>query len=265
MNNAFENCIKLKNVKNILSIPDCCFSGCSKLSNVNILENSRFIGYKSFENCYSLESIIIPPSVVTLSEYSFLNCMNLKSIKFSERNEIEKISNNSFSGCISLQNISNFESDKCKWIDNTLYSIDNSKEYLVFHLNRSLDKTLIINCSVICSYAFNECNNIYNISILPKSVSLIEKYSFNNCKNLQHINFPFSVRSVEYHSFVECHSICCPLIIEDTKLDYLRMIVESGIPRRLILSCEIYDDTRDFETPCIYGIGAITFLLTSYF
>ncbi|EAY14975.1 leucine Rich Repeat domain protein, putative [Trichomonas vaginalis G3] len=264
MNNAFENCIKLQSVNNLNNIPDSCFCGCTNLRSVNILENSRLIGYKSFENCYSLESINIPSFIETISEYSFLNCIKLNSINFTERNNLVKISNNSFSGCNSLQKISNFDSDRCKCIDNTIYYKNKTGEYLIFHLNRSLDKTLIINCSVICSYSFNECNNIYNITILPSSVSLIEKYSFNNCLNLQHINFPLSVQNVESHSFVECRSIRCPLIIENTKLDFLRMIIYSGIPRNLIVSCKIYHDTRDFETPYIYDIASTTLILTSF-
>ncbi|EAY14966.1 surface antigen BspA-like [Trichomonas vaginalis G3] len=264
MNNAFENCVKLLNVSGILNIPDNCFSGCTNLEIVNILDNSRFIGSKSFENCYSLENISIPSSVQFISEYSFLNCVGLKSIILIAENDIKKISNNSFAGCISLQNISNFESANCKCIDNTLYYKNKTCEYLAFHLNHSLDKALIINCNVICSYSFNECNNICNITILPNSVSLIEKYSFNNCLNLQHINFPLSVEAVESFSFNECHSICCPLIIENTKLDYIRMIIYSGIPRHLILSCEVIHDTRNFETPYCYGNGLTAFLLTWY-
>ncbi|EAY14969.1 hypothetical protein TVAG_396990 [Trichomonas vaginalis G3] len=264
MSNAFENCINLVNVSNITNVLDGCFSGCTNLTNVEIRERSRVICSKSFANCYSLEYILIPSSVQYVSEYSFLNCIHLKSIKFIETNSLRKISNRSFSGCNSLQNISNFESDKYKCIDNTIYYKNETGDYLTFHLNTSLDKTLFINCSVICSYSFNECNNIYNITILPNTVSLIEKYSFNNCLNLQHINFPLSVETVESHSFYECHSIRCPLIIENTKLDYIRMIVYSGIPRKLIFTCGVYHDTRKLETPYIFRKAATTFLLILY-
>ncbi|EAX90731.1 surface antigen BspA-like [Trichomonas vaginalis G3] len=237
--NAFENCKSLVDLNSISDIPDYLFRGCQSLRNINILDNSIFIGYKSFENCYSLESIRIPSSIRTISEYSFMNCNRLSSIKISEINNLEKISNNSFSGCSSLQSISNFESAKYKCIDNTLYYKNETGEYLMYHAINSLDRTLFINCKVICSYSFNKCNNINNISITSDSVSLIEKYAFNNCKNLNYINFPNSVETVESFAFNECPSIRCPLIIENKSVEYIKMIIESGISPRLLVKCHV--------------------------
>ena len=247
MGNAFENCTNLLNVSNMLNIPNKCFSGCTQIKNINIDEGSIHIGEKSFENCYCLESINIPSSVETISENSFLNCRNLKSIIFSSTNSLSEISYNSFRGCNSLQNISNFESDNYKCIDNALYYKNESKYYLIYHVINSSENSLILNCNVICSYSFTECNNIYNISILPDTVLIIEKYSFNKCLNLKYINFPYSVETVEFHSFNECPSICCPLIIENTKLDYIRMIINSGIPRNLILSCGVIQGSYNIK------------------
>ncbi|EAX96136.1 surface antigen BspA-like [Trichomonas vaginalis G3] len=238
MKNSFEDCISLENVSNINNILESCFRGCVKLSRVEIADDAAKIGIKSFENCNSLESIKIPSSIKTISEYAFINCRNLKIIEFQQRNSLTKISINSFLECNSLQSINNFESDNYKCIDNTLYLKNETGEYLIFHAFKSSDKILRINCSVICSYSFNECIAIEKINILPNSVSLIEKYSFNKCFNLQHINFPLSVHSVESHSFVECHSIRYPLIIENTSNDYIKMIIESGISPHIIISCQ---------------------------
>ena len=63
--NSFENCINLVEVINILSVSNNCFSGCRNLKNVNIIEDSRLIGYKAFMNCYNLESINIPSTAVS--------------------------------------------------------------------------------------------------------------------------------------------------------------------------------------------------------
>ncbi|EAX97742.1 hypothetical protein TVAG_080020 [Trichomonas vaginalis G3] len=239
MSNAFENCIKLKNVSNITNIPDNCFCGCTNLEEITIQEGSVKIGYKSFENCSSLLSIKIPQSILFISEYSFLSCEKLKSIIFSETNSLRNFSINSISECKSLINISNFSSDKFKCIDNTLYYKNNTKWELIFHLSESKDKELNISCDVICSYSFNSSNNIEKINITSDSVSVIEEHSFNNCLNLKYINFPLSVSDVEIDAFHDCKSIRCPLIIENTSTDYLKMIVSSGIPRRLMISCHI--------------------------
>ena len=224
MNNAFEDCIKLESVRNINNIPDYCFRGCFNLKNADIREGSEKIGVQSFDNCFSLESINIPSSVKIISDYAFNHCNKLKSIIFTEMNSLEKILINSISNCESLSNISSFSSNQYKCESNTLYNKRNSKYYLIHHLCKSHDRVLILNCDVICSYSFNQSIHIENVSIISNSVSLIETNSFNNCNNLKYINFPFCVEIVEPFSFNKCHSIRCPLIIENTSIDYLKMI-----------------------------------------
>lgn len=237
MNNAFESCIILEDISNIYNIPDDCFHGCTKLRNVDIREDSEMIGVQSFENCFSLESINIPSSVKIISDYAFNNCNKLKSIIFTTTNSLQKMSINSISNCESLSNISNFSSDQYKCVSNTLYNKTDSKYYLIYHLCKSLDLKINIDCHVICSYSFNQSINIETISIMSNSVSLIEKFSFNNCDNLKYINFPLCVERVEPFAFNECKSIRCPLIIENTSIEYLKMINESGIPLDLIKGC----------------------------
>ena len=229
------------------NIQDKCFSGCSNLSTISIMEVTTLIGIRSFENCNSLYKITIPSSVKTISEYAFINCNNLRSITFSQENSLSKISINSISGCESLKSISNFESDKYKCIDNTIYYKNNTKLDLIYHLSKSIDKVLLINCDVICRYSFNHSNNIVNISLSSNSVSLIESYSFNECKNLKYINFPLSVETVSTHAFHECKSIRCPLIIENKTSEYLIMIVKSGIPPKLIISCRVVHGTNNIK------------------
>ncbi|EAY16104.1 hypothetical protein TVAG_464920 [Trichomonas vaginalis G3] len=247
--NAFENCNNLVNLVNITNVPEKCFSGCTKLSKISIMEGASYIGVRSFENCISLENIIIPSSVEQISEYAFINCNNLKSMAFSETNSLSNISINSISGCESLKNISNFISNnnKYKCIDNTLYYQNDTKLDLIYHLSKSIDDVLIINCDAICQYSFNHSNNIVNISLSSDSVSHIESYSFNDCKNLKYINFPLSVESVSAFAFHECNSIRCPLLIENTTIEYLRMINESGIPLTLIISCRVVHGSNKFQ------------------
>ncbi|EAY19151.1 surface antigen BspA-like [Trichomonas vaginalis G3] len=242
---TFENCINLEKAINILNISDHCFSECTNLRQVTIREDAKYIGFKSFENCISLKSISIPSTVETISEYSFLNCNNLESITFSEQNNLTTFEINSISECKSLQNISNFKSNKYKCIDNTLYSINDTKLDLIYHLSQSKDSVLVINCSVIRKYSFNNSNTIVNISILSNTVSLIESYSFNNCLNLKYINFPLCVETIGRNAFNECISILCPQHIENKTTIYFQMIIDSGI--KVCLRSQNFDEQIIFS------------------
>ncbi|EAY14801.1 surface antigen BspA-like [Trichomonas vaginalis G3] len=249
MNNVFENCINLTNVINITNISDSCFSGCYRLSNVEIREGSEIIGVRAFDHCNSLESINIPSSVKIISDYAFINCDKLKSINFTEINNLENFSINSISNCQSLSNISRFSSDKYICDYNTIYYKNNSdsKQYLIYHLSHSQDIVVFIKCNTICQYSFNHSNNIENISISNNSVSLIESFSFNKCLNLKYINFPLSVELVSRFAFNECKSIRCPILIENSTINYLKMINDSGIPLKVIVSCQVVRNTNKIE------------------
>ena len=117
---AFENCIYLLRVDNIISkVAESCFHGCSRLSQVTLREGSEMSGIRSFENCCSLASISIPLTFRIIAEYVFDSSNKLKSIIFSSETNLESLSINSFSVYISLTNISDFESSQYKCIDNT--------------------------------------------------------------------------------------------------------------------------------------------------
>lgn len=90
-----------------------------------------------------------------------------------------------------------------------------------------------------------------NITILPYSVSFIQKYAFFYCLNLKYINFPISVKSVDEYAFVKCKSIRCPTI-ENTIVDYISMLVKSGIRHKYIyinnsISCEDIEITHNIK------------------
>jgi hypothetical protein len=56
-----------------------------------------------FQNCVSLEEIVIPDSIVTLNNRMFLDCVDLKTIKLPKN--LQSIGFSAFEGCTSLENI----------------------------------------------------------------------------------------------------------------------------------------------------------------
>lgn len=61
---------------------DCedIFSNCTKLKNVTLSKNMKYIPYNMFYNCTSLENINIPNKVSSIGAEAFYNCTSLKSI-----------------------------------------------------------------------------------------------------------------------------------------------------------------------------------------
>ena len=224
--------------KSVIKIREKAFDN-STILGLKYEENSTltYIGNYAFRDCSSLKKIEIPSSIIMISDYAFINCTKLEIIKFSKSNKLENFSILSISNCVSLKNISDFSSSKYSCEYNTIYYKNDSKIHPIHHVSKSIDKVLVINCNVICSYSFNISLNIENISISSNSVTLIKKCSFIKCANLKYINFPLSVETVEEFAFYECKSIQCPLIIGNKSIDYIGMIANSGIDKNLIKSC----------------------------
>ena len=59
----------------------------------------------AFSNCKKLTNIEIPDSVKTIGYYAFSECTSLASITFSENSQLTKIDSSAFSGCTSLTSI----------------------------------------------------------------------------------------------------------------------------------------------------------------
>lgn len=151
---AFENCIKIKEIKmsdNITSIGDNCFKGCSSLERIELSKGIIIIGENAFDRCISLNEIVLPNSIRYISDYCF-NQTNIKNITIPDN--LIKISRGMFQNCIKLEKI----------------IIPNGVERIE-------------------PYAFNGCINLIDVE-LPKSLSYIDGEAFANCYKLLSIDIP---------------------------------------------------------------------------
>ena len=79
------------------------FSGCSTLQTVTLGEGITEISGNCFQDCVSLESIVIPASVTTMGTNSFNGCSSLTSVTLEEG--VEKLNNYVFRDCTSLTSL----------------------------------------------------------------------------------------------------------------------------------------------------------------
>ena len=114
-----------------------------------IKEGTLTIADKTFDGCYSLQSITIPGSIKSMCKGTFSGCKYLKTVTIL--NGVTSINDSAFSGCEYLKTIS---------IPDSLTSIGD--------------------------YAFTSCESLTNITI-PDNVIHIGKSAFTFCDSLKHI------------------------------------------------------------------------------
>ncbi len=155
--------------KDVTSIANIAFRGCSSLTSIAIPEGVTMIGDSAFRGCSSLTSIAIPESVTEIGDSAFKGCSSLTSITIPE----------------GVTRIGDFTFDKCSSL--TTINIPES-------------------VTEIGDFAFNECSSLTTINI-PEGVTKIGKYAFDECSSLTTINIPESVTEIEPFVFGYCEKL----------------------------------------------------------
>lgn len=139
----------------------------------------------------SIQTIIIPNSIIDMHSNIFSACYSLNSINIP--NGITKIEAGTFRWCESLTTIN---------LPNTIQMIDS----LVFSGCTLLESINIPNGVIRIGYeAFSNCTSLTSINI-PNSITSIEDGVFAQCTSLASINIPNSVTSIGEHAFYGCAS-----------------------------------------------------------
>ncbi len=133
-----------------------------------------YIEDTAFENCDTLQSVVLPNGVKTIAASMFYNCDDLKSITMGD--DVTSIGERAFYYCSSLTSII---------IPDSVTSIG--------------------------VQAFNSCESLKNITI-PNSVKSIGNGAFAYCKNLKGIKIPDSVTSIGQDAFHDCDNLAYVII-----------------------------------------------------
>jgi hypothetical protein len=104
---VFSGCTKLTNLNigsNVTNIPDYAFYYSTGLTSVSISDAVLNIGKSSFYGCTGITNIIIGSGVKTIDSWAFVNCTNLTSLMYNAANCVSAGNSSSyiFKGCSSL-------------------------------------------------------------------------------------------------------------------------------------------------------------------
>jgi hypothetical protein len=133
----------------VISIGNCAFVDCYKLTEIIIPPSVKSIAYGAFVNCTGLQTLIIPSSVTFIDNQAFERCSGLKSVTISS--SITSISAGVFTDCSGLTEV-----------------------------------TIPSSVTSIGFAAFKGCTGLTSATI-PPSVTSIKDEAFSNCIGLNSI------------------------------------------------------------------------------
>ena len=125
------------------------FSGCSKITGIDIPDSVKELDTYAFYQCYALEEISLPDGLNSIPQYAFLDCISLETIRIP--NTVTSIAEYSFCGCTSLS---------------------------AFDIPTSVEN--------IYEGTFAGCIGLERITI-PDNVFMIDTDAFDSCTNLKEI------------------------------------------------------------------------------
>lgn len=179
---GFQNHTEVKEIcfeddSTITNIPSSCFRGMSSVQNIyNLPKSLTNIDYYAFEDCHSLETIILPTSITKIPDNCFKNCHSLERI---EAPGVTILGNNAFAYCSSL-----------------------NEDFVMDLLNnRSL---------TVYSGVFTHCDNLFNLTI-----KLLWTQMFEYCNYLKMVNITGSSGSTGTSALANCKNLET-VIFEDT-------------------------------------------------
>lgn len=149
------------------------FDNCSTLEKVVLPNSLIYIGVAAFQNCRNLKEIKLPPNLTRIKSYTFNGCSKLKRITLPNR--VTVIESYAFRSCIKLKKIK---------------------------FGKSLE--------IIGGEAFEWCESLEKLDF-PDSVKYIGSAShggtFSKCKKLKEVKFGKGLRVLGISSFRECKSL----------------------------------------------------------
>ena len=168
------------------------FNGEAKIINTLVYHgrHMKVTDVSGFYDCKVLTSIIIPNSVMRLSQGGFADCINLTSAVIG--NGVTQLEDGLFADCINLTSVT---------IGNGVTRIDEG----VFRNCSSLTSiTIPNNVTWISGGAFRGCSSLTSITI-PSSVTSIISGAFSGCTGLTSIKV--SAGNTKYDSRNNCNAI----------------------------------------------------------
>ncbi len=173
------------------------------------------IGSFAFNECTTIESIVIPNGIKKIESYAFSGCSNLNHIEIP--GSVTSIEADAFSKCTSLEGIE-IPSSVTDLCGSLFYNCSSLRSVKIPNRITSLGSKTFYGCSslesiqipgnvkYIGSSAFGNCTNLKSIK-LPDGITSIADQTFWNCDALSSIKIPEGVASIGSSAFSNCDNL----------------------------------------------------------
>lgn len=203
-------------------LPGSFFYKCSYIETVNIdIKNLESIGDNTFEGCSNLKKITIPDSVTSIGEDAFKGCDNLKYNEYDNGYYLGN-SNNQYVALIKAKNtrISSCTINKSTKIiySKAFYGCSDLTDVRIGNSVTSIGSSAFWGCGRLTSikipdsvtsidnFTFEYCEGLTDVTI-GKSVTSIGAEAFHGCSGLKSITIPNSVTSMGDRAFSSCSGL----------------------------------------------------------
>lgn len=218
-NNAFSGCVKITEVNIPSSVTDIgsnAFDGCDMLKTVTFAGETADIDSSAFKNCVMLENIALPSKLTKISDYMFYGCSSLASIQIPST--VTSIGKEAFAICQSLDAISipasvtsigkNAFIGCCSVASydvasgNSVYSSSNGVLYGPYEAGKVASKSLL-------QYPNAKTQTSYTVA---SGTKIIADYAFGDNTNLTKVTLPNGLEKIDNYAFYNCKKLADVII-----------------------------------------------------
>ena len=190
------------------------FDGCSALESIVIPEGVTSIGNYAFYDCSALTSIVIPEGVTSIGEYAFSQCSALESVVIPEG--LTEICKSAFSRCTALASLE-IPASVTSIGDYAFYICGAIQNIVVDEGNTVYDSRG--NCNALIETATNKLIAGSSNTVIPDDITVIGDAAFYECSGLTNIKIPASVTSIGRNAFYGCGGLMS-IVVDDGNTVY---------------------------------------------
>ena len=171
----------------------------------------KTINSYAFKDCVGLTAVIIPNGIEVKKD-AFYNCVSLQVFEIGRVGDIYDINattqkhfpigvyfGSEGSAIESMELVHTYQQE---WGLNDVGYLHyySYSSYMPITL-----KTITVNSSIGCGYAFYNCKNIERVNLL--GTAIIPRYAFKNCSGLKEVHLTDKVKTIETETFANCSNL----------------------------------------------------------